>query len=460
MCKKLVLLTIVLLQVLVAAPGLSAQDTLWTRTLGTPGWDQLRDLKPTNDGGFIATGCCEPAGSWKAWLVKFDANGDTLWTNYFGPNASNAYGWCVQPTLDGGYVMGGDWNMPGEEACLIKTDSQGQLEWYRTFPDANIRWVLQVSADNYLIAGYSYGYPGYDGFLKWLDADGNLDYAHPNPVQDFPDVRLYCVKPVTDGFAVSGYDVVNASPYGGDVWLCRTDSDGVPIWVRTWGQGGDVLEGTFSLCIMPDGGFLLPGYQGEEYMGEFMTDVFLVRADSDGGTVWTKTYGGSLEDRAWSAAATADGGIVAAGFIDCYGMMDEGDGWLLRLDPNGDTLWTSRLGYPGGDNFYNAVVLGPEEYLVGGYHSRDLATDSYQGWLVRYGTTSCCNLRADIDHNGAGPDIADLVYLVNYMFNGGTEPSCPEEADVDGSGTGPDIADLVYLVNYMFNGGPAPVPCP
>ena len=85
---------------------------------------------------------------------------------------------------------------------------------------------------------------------------------------------------------------------------------------------------------------------------------------------------------------------------------------------------------------------------------------------ILYCDPECCNLRGDINHNGSGPDIADLVYLVNYMFNGGPAPVCQDldesypEADVDGSGNGPDIADLVYLVNYMFNGGPAPVPCP
>ncbi len=81
------------------------------------------------------------------------------------------------------------------------------------------------------------------------------------------------------------------------------------------------------------------------------------------------------------------------------------------------------------------------------------------------GGETCCNLRGDIDHSGAGPDISDLVYLVSYMFSGGTPPPCEEggvylEADVDGSGAGPDISDLVYLVSYMFSGGPAPVPCP
>ena len=66
----------------------------------------------------------------------------------------------------------------------------------------------------------------------------------------------------------------------------------------------------------------------------------------------------------------------------------------------------------------------------------------------------------DIDGDGSSTiDIADLVYLVDYMFNGGPEPPVMEAADVDGSGGVIDIADLVYLVDYMFNGGPEP-DCP
>ncbi|MFH1687916.1 MAG: hypothetical protein ABIE70_10415 [bacterium] len=68
-------------------------------------------------------------------------------------------------------------------------------------------------------------------------------------------------------------------------------------------------------------------------------------------------------------------------------------------------------------------------------------------------------LCGDADGNGVGPDIADLVYLVNFMFNGGPEPPVMAACDVDGNGVGPDIADLVYLVNFMFNGGPA-LQCP
>ena len=66
----------------------------------------------------------------------------------------------------------------------------------------------------------------------------------------------------------------------------------------------------------------------------------------------------------------------------------------------------------------------------------------------------------DIDGSGNPTvDIADLVYLVDYMFNSGPEPPVMEAADVDVSGGVIDIADLVYLVDYMFTGGPPPA-CP
>ena len=98
------------------------------------------------------------------------------------------------------------------------------------------------------------------------------------------------------------------------------------------------------------------------------------------------------------------------------------------------------------------------------------STTPFTGTLYRDGEAymskggmSCCisPIRGDIDYSGGIIDIADLVYLVDYMFNAGPAPPCFEEGDVDGSGVAPiDIADLVYLVDYMFNQGPAPPVCP
>ncbi|MDH3891189.1 MAG: putative Ig domain-containing protein [candidate division Zixibacteria bacterium] len=63
---------------------------------------------------------------------------------------------------------------------------------------------------------------------------------------------------------------------------------------------------------------------------------------------------------------------------------------------------------------------------------------------------------ADIDVNGTPADIADLVYLVDWMFNEGATPTVMVAANIDGIDQ-VDIADLVYLVDYMFTFGPPPV---
>jgi hypothetical protein len=94
--------------------------------------------------------------------------------------------------------------------------------------------------------------------------------------------------------------------------------------------------------------------------------------------------------------------------------------------------------------------------------ARDIfgAIGSWSSPLTLMITPSCCDLRADIDDNGSGPDVADLVYLVTYMFQTGPPPPCNDEADVNGNGSGPDVADLVHLVTYMFQAGPPPAACP
>ncbi|MFH1373305.1 MAG: GEVED domain-containing protein [bacterium] len=69
------------------------------------------------------------------------------------------------------------------------------------------------------------------------------------------------------------------------------------------------------------------------------------------------------------------------------------------------------------------------------------------------------HIAGDLNADGA-VDIADLIHMVNYMFNDGPAPEIMTAADVTGDCIGPDIADLVHLVNFMFNGGEELIHCP
>jgi hypothetical protein len=62
----------------------------------------------------------------------------------------------------------------------------------------------------------------------------------------------------------------------------------------------------------------------------------------------------------------------------------------------------------------------------------------------------------DINADGLGPNIADLTFLVAYLFSGGDPPPREDMADINGGDGRINIVDLVYFVDYLFGGGPPP----
>ena len=77
-----------------------------------------------------------------------------------------------------------------------------------------------------------------------------------------------------------------------------------------------------------------------------------------------------------------------------------------------------------------------------------------QGFWEDLGATYVCG-DANAD---AAINLADAVYLINYVFKGGPAPDPPEAGDAN-CDDAVNLADAVYLINYVFKGGPEPC-CP
>ena len=135
---------------------------------------------------------------------------------------------------------------------------------------------------------------------------------------------------------------------------------------------------------------------------------------------------------------------------------------LLSLHPTAEN-WLSVSPDSGSIEPFDSIIL----YVH--FDAANLETDLYSGqilitsndpdtplWNLPVSLDVTSWICGNIDANGSGTDISDLVYLVDYMFNGGPPPPNLIAADINGE-LGLDISDLVYLVDYMFNGGPAPV---
>ncbi len=104
---------------------------------------------------------------------------------------------------------------------------------------------------------------------------------------------------------------------------------------KTYGGINDDV-GT-SVIQTSDGGYMIAGYTSSYGMGG--NDIYLIRTDEYGDTIWTNTIGGINDDYAYSMIESQDSGFVIWGKTKSYGL-NEDNFYLLKVNSLGDTLWT------------------------------------------------------------------------------------------------------------------------
>jgi hypothetical protein len=301
-------------------------DTLWTRTYGGSNSDYAYSVQQTSDGGYIVAGATSSfgAGPPNVYLVKTNPLGDTVWTRTYGGSSSD-WANCVQQTADGGYIVAGaTWSFGAgsRDFYLVKTDGQGDTLWTRTYggSDEDIAYCVQQTADGgYIVAGHTYSFgAGYrDFYLVKTSNQGDTLWTRTHG--ESTDDVAYSVQQTTDG----GY-IVAGMWRNSHFYLEKTNPLGDTLWTHTYGGGWDIA---YSVQQTADGGYIAAGWTRS--FGEVNGDVYLVKTNGLGDTLWTRTYGGINHDEARSVQQTADGGYIVAGSTYSFGDAS-GDFWLVR----------------------------------------------------------------------------------------------------------------------------------
>lgn len=215
-----------------------------------------------------------------SWLLKIDSNGNKEWRKTYGDPKDKEWAPSVIQSQDGGYVVIGhksDTEISSTDVWLLKTSTQRDEKWSKVYDGSEAdrgESVVQTRKGEYVVTGE------------------------------------------TMSFGTGAYDF----------WLVKTDTQGNKEWSETY--GGKEHEFAKSVIQTQNDGYVLAG--GTKSYGSGAWDFWLVKTNSQGDKKWSKTIGGSDNDRGWSVAQTQNGEYILAGQTESYGS-GEADFCLVKL---------------------------------------------------------------------------------------------------------------------------------
>jgi len=347
------LFSIMIIGVLLFTVDGLGQNT-WVKTFGGDKVDEGRSIVPTSDGGYVLTGYTPSndgdfsgmnKGNWDIFVMKLNSSGETVWKKTYGGSRSET-GYSIISTSDGGYVLTGwtssnDGDFSGmkkgiEDIFVMKLNSRGDIVWKKTFGGSVGDYGTSITTTTdggYVLTG------------RTLSNDG---------------------------------DFTGMNKGGPDIFVMKLNSSGETVWKKTF--GGSIYEGGQSITTTNDGGYVLTGWINSND-GDFSgmkkgsSDIFVMKLNSNGETVWKKTFGGSREEEGTSITTTTDGGYVLTGYTTSndgdFSGMNKGnwDIFVMKLNSSGDTVWKKTYGGSGDDYGYSITTTNDERsgYVLTGW---------------------------------------------------------------------------------------------
>lgn len=292
-----------------------AQQSTWQTVLTADSSEMIFDAVATPN-GYAMTGFTNSsgAGNEDILVLEIDEAGEVLWSKTYG-NTADQQGLKIISTQENGLLVLGETqstDSTGRDIILMKLDQAGNILWSKSYEGAKGEYAAEIMdiQNGYLIAGYTWSFgTAADYMIAKVDYDGNLQFA-------------------------KHYD-----------------------------------GGNFETCFgatLTDHGVILIGSRSEISSD----NAFAVKLDTTASVVWSKTYGGNGVDQANSIVKTTDGGFVFTGSTNSFGngLLDY---YMVKIDANGEHIWTRALGTPSWEGAYKVINNGTGYMIAGEGYAAD-----------------------------------------------------------------------------------------
>ncbi len=448
---------------LLSAVLTNAQTIEWTKTFGGTGDDGTQSMVVTNNGEIVIAGFKSPGAFMyrDVLLMKTDPSGNELWSRIFNLGM-NDWGRCLKQTQDGGFIIAGYTEVVPQihYPFLVKTDDAGNIQWQQQYDygfgdDDRAHSVWQTSDGGYIIAGQTWllhgAFGNYDMYIIKTDGSGNVQWQKVFFWENEGGDWALSVQQLSDGGYIIG-GLTQSSVWAS--YILRLDGSGNVLWSNIY--PGAWQSECYDIQPTPDGGFL---FTGTESSFTTDTDLLITKLNSDGNLVWKKIYGTVDAEQGESIQQLQDGGYVIAG------MSSHGAGgydmYVVRTDANGDSLWSRTIGGSSDDRAFSVVSADAGSYILTGW------TWSYgqgQGdvYLVKLLDSVVPVELTSFTAETNGSDVmlkwSTATETNNYGFNIERKRSSLKSADwitiefIDGAGTTTELRSYSFEDKNLFAG--------
>jgi gliding motility-associated-like protein len=394
--------------------GIAAQSPLpptqWAYHYGGSTVDIPFVIKFTSDGGTIVAGYTDskdgdidahtPREYWDLWVMKLDRCGTIQWEQSFGGTGYESARDIVQ-TADGGYMVLGETNSTDggviagfggtKDIWLLKLGAGGNLIWQKRYGGTglDIGNHIEITGDGgFLIAASTssndgningnHGTGGYtDGALIKITAAGAVQWSKcygGSKNEELFDIEIINGKTYLAGFTNSVDGDIPPSQQNYDVWLLALDANGNKIFSKIY--GGSQNDVAYSMTKGADGTLTLAGYttsnDGDVSGAKGSQDYWVTNIDQNGKLNWQKVLGGTEADYANTIITDEDSSYIIGGISysddgDITNALGEGDYWTVKLDASGKLVWKRNWG-GGSSDHLRYMIHDPvmNEYYLAG----------------------------------------------------------------------------------------------
>lgn len=286
--------------------------------------------------------------------------------------------------------------------CIQLTNAQPQ--WQRTIGGTNhdqSNCIIMTNDGGFAAAGYTYSFAaGYEdmyivkctvsGSILWTKTIGGVN----------SDAARSIIQTSDGGYAIAG-DTYDYSSTTADWLIIRLDAAGNIQWTRTINRAA--YDYACSIVQTNDGGFAISGVSATG--GVFSGDMYVVKLSSAGNHLWSKTYGGTHDEVAYTIIKTSDGGLAFAGYSNSFGSYNVFN--FIKTDSLGNIQWNRLIGASGtGSHIYSIKQTTDGGYVLAGEHT-PTGTGNYDMYIVKLNSSGTIEWTRTVI--GTGYDMANSV---------------------------------------------------